>query len=151
MGRTAPSQFHSSTQSRTKYSPSHQFLSSTGNTYLENYDRSESRDLEQIPCVVYLHSQGGSRLEGKFLIDRCMENRICLCLFDFQGCGVSSGDFVSLGLYEQHQVERVINNITEKYRIGTVGLWGRSMGAATSILFAENNGPRLAAMVPLVS
>jgi alpha-beta hydrolase superfamily lysophospholipase len=96
---------------------------------------------------MYLHSQGACRLEGRFLIESCAQEGIALCLFDFLGSGVSSGEYVSLGLFEQLQVEQVINFITDKFKIGTVGIWGRSMGAVTALLYAENNSFRISGMV----
>lgn len=105
------------------------------------------RDTKQMPCVVYLHSQGGCRLEGKFLIERCLSQGISLCLFDFLGCGRSEGQYVSLGHFEHLQVERVINHLTDTYSIGSVGLWGRSMGAVTAILYAKQNSYRVNSMV----
>ena len=115
--------------------------------FIKNYDKYQYRDLKEAPCIVYLHSQGSSKLEGKFLIDRCAEEGICLCLFDFLGSGVSSGEYVSLGLFEQLQVEQVINFLTEKYQIGSVGLWGRSMGAVTALLYSERNSYRVSSIV----
>ena len=53
-----------------------------------------AKDLKNIPTVIYLHSQSGSRLEGLFLLDFCAENGYALCLFDFLGCGLSQGDYV---------------------------------------------------------
>jgi hypothetical protein len=51
-------------------------------------------DLQGMPCVVYLHSQGGNRIEGKYLVERCADIGVALCLFDFVGSGHSSGEFV---------------------------------------------------------
>src|SRR3990167_9611242 len=100
-------------------------------------------DVNQAPCVIYLHSQGGCRLEGKFLMELCLTKGICLCLFDFLGCGRSSGDYVSLGHFEQLQVERLVDHLTNAYNIGSIGLWGRSMGAVTAILYANHNSYRV--------
>ena len=115
--------------------------------FVRNFDHRQDYDLKQMPCIMYLHSQGACRLEGRFLIERCAQEGIALCLFDFLGSGVSSGEYVSLGLFEQLQVEQVINFITDKFKIGAVGIWGRSMGAVTALLYAENNSFRISGMV----
>jgi dienelactone hydrolase len=55
------------------------------------------------------------------------------------GCGRSDGKYISLGVYEKADLIAVIDHCKERgYQ--TIGLWGRSMGAATAILYmAENN------------
>ena len=58
-------------------------------------------------CVVYLHSQSGNRVEGLFLREYCAKNGFYLLLFDFSGCGVSEGQFVSLGHYEKEDLHQV--------------------------------------------
>ena len=54
-----------------------------------------AKDLKNIPTVIYLHSQSGSRLEGLFLLEFCAEHGYALCLFDFLGCGQSDGEYVT--------------------------------------------------------
>jgi hypothetical protein len=66
---------------------------------------------------------------------------------DFEGSGLSSGEFVSLGLFEKTQVSVVVDFLTERYHIGTVGIWGRSMGAVTAILYAEEYPERVGVLV----
>ena len=64
-----------------------------------------------------------------------------LCSFDFSGCGKSEGDWVTLGHKEQQDLQAVIEYLFEHKRVSTIGVWGRSMGAATSLLYmAENPG-----------
>ena len=58
-------------------------------------------------CVVYLHSQTGCRLEGLSLRDYCAENGYGLCVFDFAACGMSEGEFVSLGYHEKNDLRIV--------------------------------------------
>ncbi len=60
---------------------------------------------------------------------------ISLCSFDFSGCGQSEGDYISLGWFEKEDVSCVIKYLREnKKTIDKIGLWGRSMGAVTSIM-----------------
>jgi hypothetical protein len=66
---------------------------------------------------------------------------------DFEGSGLSSGEFVSLGHFEKTQVSLVIDFITDRYHVGTIGLWGRSMGAVTAILYAEENPSRVSVLI----
>lgn len=57
-----------------------------------------------------------------------------LCLFDFCGCGNSAGDFVTLGIKEHLEIIMVINELIKKFGYEEFCLWGRSMGAVSSIL-----------------
>lgn len=107
----------------------------------------EKINLKDVPCLLYLHSQGGCRLQGKNLAYYCGEKGYAFCLMDFEGSGMSSGNFVSLGHFEKTQVELVVNHLTDYYRIGMVALWGRSMGAVTALLYAEENVFRIGAIV----
>lgn len=108
-----------------------------------NYDKL----ILNCPCVIYCHSQSGNRVEGIFLQEFCIENGIGLCLFDFGGCGKSGGDYVTLGWKEMDDLEQLVNIITGNYAASQIVLWGRSMGAVTSIMFAERNSLFLSSMV----
>ena len=99
------------------------------------------------PCVIYCHSQGGCRIEGQFLQEFCIENGIGLVLFDFGGCGKSHGEFVTLGWKETDDLGQLIDLVTGDYGATQICLWGRSMGAVTSIMFAERSSFFLSSMV----
>lgn len=99
------------------------------------------------PCLVYCHSQSGNRIEGLFLQEWCIENSYGLCLFDFNGCGKSQGEFVTLGWKEQDDLEQLINILTKDYKATQIALWGRSMGAVTSIMYAKRHSLYLSAMI----
>lgn len=65
-----------------------------------------------------------------------------LCVFDFAGCGMSEGKYITMGMYESQDVVSLMNYI--EYRFGRVDefiLWGRSMGAVTALMLA--NEPRI--------
>ncbi len=64
-----------------------------------------------------------------------MRLNISLCTFDFSGCGNSEGDYVSLGFYEQDDLNEVIEHIRHRPQITSIALWGRSMGAVTGLLY----------------
>lgn len=110
-----------------------------------NSDEAETKEtlkfgferLEKKPCLIYLHSQTGNRLEGLFLLNQCAKRRIALLLFDFAGCGLSDGEYVSLGYHEKNDLNGIINQTLKNYPVSSLSLWGRSMGAVTAILFCE--------------
>ncbi len=51
-------------------------------------------------------------------------------------CGLSEGEYVSLGYFEKDDADTIITYLKENKKISDIGLWGRSMGGVTSILTA---------------
>ena len=66
---------------------------------------------------------------------------IDLFSLDFSGCGNSEGEFVTLGHKETDDLLSVINYLAEQGKTSKVGFWGRSMGAATSMMFDAQKMP----------
>ena len=71
---------------------------------------------------------------------------ITVFTFDFSGCGLSEGEYISLGYYERDDVEAIINYLRQSDEISTIALWGRSMGAVTALMYADRD-PSIAALV----
>jgi pimeloyl-ACP methyl ester carboxylesterase len=69
-----------------------------------------------------------------------------LFCFDFAGCGKSEGEFISLGWHERDDVNVIVNYLRQERKVNTIGLWGRSMGAATALLHS-NRDPSIAGLV----
>ena len=93
------------------------------------------RPKEIMPCVIYLHANASSRIEGLHIRRFLLKRNINLCVFDFQGSGMSEGDYISLGYHERHQVKNIVDFVEKYPGVGKIGLWGRSMGAATSLIY----------------
>lgn len=66
--------------------------------------------------------------------------------FDFSGCGLSEGRYISLGWYERDDLAIVIKYLRESNKVSTIGLWGRSMGAITAMMHADRD-PSIAGLV----
>lgn len=85
--------------------------------------------------------------------------------FDFSGSGASQGEYVSLGHFEkvcrrsqclskwrpltitsQDDVACVVEHLRASGTVTTVGMWGRSMGAATALLYSHMD-PSIAGML----
>lgn len=75
-------------------------------SYWEPYD--EEREVERLPCVVYLHGNSSSRAEAATEVKILLPMNVTLFAFDFAGCGRSEGEYISLGWYEREDVECVI-------------------------------------------
>ena len=104
---------------------------------------------EKIPemsCVIYLHGNASNQLEGTFLVPIFIPAGVAVLCFDFSGCGMSDGEFISLGYFEKDDVSCAIDYIRQTFNVGRVALWGRSMGAITS-MYALADDPTIAAAV----
>jgi pimeloyl-ACP methyl ester carboxylesterase len=86
------------------------------------------------PCVVYLHGNASSQLEGQFLVPNLCPHGIFVFCFDFAGCGCSGGEYISLGWFEKQDTEFLLDCLVKQFRLGPFILWGRSMGAATALI-----------------
>lgn len=100
----------------------------------------------KLPCVIYCHGNSGSRLDASQLLDYILPLGISLFCFDFAGTGRSDGEYISLGWHERDDVKAVIEYLRRSGKVSLIGLWGRSMGAVTSILYTERD-PFIAGMV----
>ena len=92
-----------------------------------------------MPVIIYLHGNSSSRMEGKKLVEFLFDYDINTFIFDFAGCGLSEGDYISLGYHEKNDLETIIDFVEKLPGVGNIGLWGRSMGAATILLYCHSD------------
>lgn len=93
-------------------------------------------DKEAIYCIVYCHGNCGSRCDAIDIAKALLPMGISVFALDFSGSGLSEGDYVSLGYFESWDLKTVIDYIKSTKKASGIGLWGRSMGAASCILYA---------------
>ena len=91
------------------------------------------------PCVIYLHGNSSCRAEALETLPAVLGSRMSLFAFDFAGSGMSEGEYVSLGFFEREDLETIVNYLRASGRVSTIGLWGRSMGAVTALLFVDRD------------
>jgi alpha-beta hydrolase superfamily lysophospholipase len=96
--------------------------------------------------VIYLHGNSSSRIEALECINYLLSQNITLFCFDFAACGLSEGEYISLGWYEREDLAIIVEHLRLHRRVSTIGLWGRSMGAVTALLYADRD-PSIAGMV----
>lgn len=60
-----------------------------------------------------------------------------MCSFDFSGCGLSEGEYISLGWHEKDDVDLVVKYLEKNKKITKIVLWGRSMGSSAAILYTS--------------
>ena len=106
-------------------------------SFLEN--DIETRDSYLMPVVIYLHGNSSSRIEGFRNAPDLLKNGINVVMFDFAGCGLSEGEYISLGWYEKDDVRLVIDFVEKLPGVSGIGIWGRSMGAATTMFYAYSD------------
>ena len=99
----------------------------------------------EMPVVLYLHGNSSSRIEGLNNLDVLLKKNINLFVVDFPGCGLSEGEYISLGYHEKNDVKIIIDFIEKIPGVGKIGIWGRSMGAATTLLYTYKD-PRISAI-----
>ncbi len=102
-----------------------------------------------VNVVIYCHGNSGCRLDATDIIPLLLMYGMCVVALDFCGSGLSSGDFVTLGWNEQKDLASVIaflRSDKSPYNVERVALWGRSMGAVTSLLHVRKD-PSIAAVV----
>jgi len=105
-----------------------------------------NRKWKSMPCVIYMHGNSSCRLEALELVDYFLTSNITLFCFDFPGCGLSEGEFISLGWHERDDIALIVEYLRANRHVSTIGLWGRSMGAVTALLHGDRD-PSIAGMV----
>lgn len=99
-----------------------------------------------VPCCIYLHGNSSCRAEAVDVVKPLLQSGLSVFAFDFSGSGHSEGEYVSLGYYETMDLKCVIAHLRETNRVSTICLWGRSMGAVTALMMAEQD-PSICCMV----
>ena len=97
------------------------------------------RTMTKMPVVIYLHGNSSSRMEGLNMAKVLLKRDINLFIFDFAGSGLSEGEYISLGYHENHDLGNVIDFVEKIPGVGKIGLWGRSMGAATGMIYTHKD------------
>ena len=82
--------------------------------------------------ILYLHGNSASRLEC-LTLQQGLPSTFALASFDFMGCGLSTEEFISLGVNEAEQIGSVVKSLEAKGFM--VVLWGRSMGASSALKY----------------
>jgi hypothetical protein len=106
----------------------------------------EERAMEKLPCCVYMHGNSSCRGESLEVLPLVLNMGCTMLSFDFCGCGMSDGDFISLGWYERDDCKCVIDYLRATGTVSLIGLWGRSMGAATALMHGHRDNT-IAAMI----
>jgi len=85
-----------------------------------------------------MHGNASCKKEGESYAEVVCGLGLNFFCFDFSGCGKSEGQWVTLGWKEKLDLLTVLAWLKEQGN-EKVGLWGRSMGAATSLFHMAEN------------
>lgn len=89
--------------------------------------------------VLYFHSHGANRQEGRFLLNFAAIKSFNLCLLDARACGQSGGKFSTLGAKEASDVYSLVKELQRRFGLRKMVLYGRSMGAAAVLKFVSEH------------
>uniref|UniRef100_A0A1D1XWE5 Uncharacterized protein yqkD n=1 Tax=Anthurium amnicola TaxID=1678845 RepID=A0A1D1XWE5_9ARAE len=104
---------------------------------------SETRAL---PCVIYCHGNSGCRADASEAAIILLPSNITVFTLDFSGSGLSEGEHVTLGWKEKEDLRAVVDYLRTDGNVSCIGLWGRSMGAVTSLMYGAED-PSIAGVV----
>jgi pimeloyl-ACP methyl ester carboxylesterase len=93
---------------------------------------------QKSPCVLFLHGNASCRLEALELLAYLLPLGVTVFCLDFSGSGLSGGEYVTLGHQEERDLAEVLRHL-RRSGVTSIGLWGRSMGAATAVLRASKD------------
>ncbi|MCO5552645.1 hypothetical protein L7F22_006161 [Adiantum nelumboides] len=99
-----------------------------------------------LPCVIYCHGNSGCRADASEAAVILLPSNVTVFSLDFSGSGLSEGDYVTLGCNEKDDLKAVVGNLRSDKRVSCIGLWGRSMGAVTCLMYGAED-PSIAGMV----
>ena len=85
--------------------------------------------------MVYLHTHTGMRVQASPIVENVLDQGMSFCVFDFHGNGKSTGKYVTFGWTETLDLDSILAELVSKFSVNSFVLWGRSMGAVTSILY----------------
>ena len=104
------------------------------------------RVVDRIPVVIYMHGNSSARVEVIPQLSYLLSLGLAVFAFDFAGSGKSDGEYVSLGYYEREDLSCIVAHLRATNVVSTIALWGRSMGAATALMFGDRD-PSIACMI----
>ncbi|XP_061347931.1 uncharacterized protein LOC133293376 isoform X3 [Gastrolobium bilobum] len=104
-----------------------------------------SPDGKPLPCVIYCHGNSGCRADASEAAIILLPSNITVFTLDFSGSGISGGEHVTLG-WNEDDLRAVVNYLRTDGNVSLIGLWGRSMGAVTSLMYGAED-PSIAGMV----
>jgi len=86
--------------------------------------------------IIYCHGNAGNKIDIIEIFEFLLWE-FNICSFDFSGAGFSEGDYVTLGYFEKYDIQAVVEFLRKEFGIKSIILYGRSMGAVSSLRYSE--------------
>ncbi|KAG8373023.1 hypothetical protein BUALT_Bualt12G0127800 [Buddleja alternifolia] len=99
--------------------------------------------LKEIHCPVLFIAMETDASEAAIIL---LPLNITVFTLDFSGSGLSGGEHVTLSWNEKDDLKAVVDYLRADGNVSLIGLWGRSMGAVTSLMYGAED-PSIAGMV----
>uniref|UniRef100_M4B336 Serine aminopeptidase S33 domain-containing protein n=1 Tax=Hyaloperonospora arabidopsidis (strain Emoy2) TaxID=559515 RepID=M4B336_HYAAE len=95
--------------------------------------RSSTSTLAVTPCVVYLHSNIGSRRDALRVRDAALQRGFSVLAFDCCGSGLSDGVYVTMGWNEAMDLVAVLHSVESDASVSELCLYAHSMGVFPAV------------------
>lgn len=86
------------------------------------------------PCLLYLHSNIGSRADVGRVRDLALRRGMAVFAFDFSGSGNSDGVYVTMGWNECKDLHFVLQHLEQDSSVGNICIYAHSMGTFPAIV-----------------
>ena len=111
------------------------FESDDGNTLSGWYMPAEASD----KAIIFVHGHGADRHEGMRWFKAVHAAGFNILAFDLRNQGKSTKSFSTMGYFEKRDVVAALDYLQQQKNIQSTGIFGTSMGAATSIIAMETD------------
>lgn len=98
------------------------------------YASLESLEPTPSPCLLYLHSNLGSRLDALRVRDFALQRGFSVLAFDFSGSGLSDGLYVTMGWNEANDLHAVLQHVEADASVQDLVIYAHSMGTYPAIV-----------------
>lgn len=85
-------------------------------------------------AVIFIHGHGADRHEGMRWFKAVHQAGFNILAFDLRNQGKSAKSFSTMGYFEKRDVIAALDYLQQQKQIESIGIFGTSMGAATSIM-----------------
>lgn len=86
------------------------------------------------PCLIYLHSNIGSRVDSRRVRDHALRRGFSVLAFDFCGSGKSDGVYVTMGWNEAKDLNAVLQALEGNSSVMSFVIFAHSMGTFPAIV-----------------
>uniref|UniRef100_K3WIP9 Serine aminopeptidase S33 domain-containing protein n=1 Tax=Globisporangium ultimum (strain ATCC 200006 / CBS 805.95 / DAOM BR144) TaxID=431595 RepID=K3WIP9_GLOUD len=98
------------------------------------YEDKTSRVPMVTSCLIYLHSNIGSRVDALRVRDLALQRGFSVLAFDFCGSGQSDGIYVTMGWNEAKDLHFVLQHLEDDVSVRDVCIYAHSMGTFPAIV-----------------